>query len=297
MAENAYISAGHGFVGPDGRTYEVISVQSATQAGASCGIFPTYAQRVSLNERLDQRLTEYEDIANRTALTAGGANVFQWGTTGATLDQPLTGMAVQKGASDVTAGRLLTTGAFGLLEVGRRTSTEISQTYEPAGSLAGENTKFCRVYNSVSGAWLPWSIQYGSHNVLSAVALSGGKPTGGLIFRGSGPNGSFVQLADGTLLCQHEITLSYATVNILSANWTFPAAFTAPPYTALTLSNQGGDYTGGVTLRDIGAACVFPTGNTTGIFNLYRASGATGTWATNASALKVKVTAQGKWSA
>lgn len=111
----------------------------------------------------------------------------------------------------------------------------------------------------------------------------------------TGPNGRAYRFANGLQVCEHELTLSYATADILAATWPLPAAFSRPPVFSLSLSNQGADYTGGVNFRDIGNPYFFPSSNTTATINLYRTSGATGTWATNASALKVKVKAEGQW--
>lgn len=81
---------GHGFVGPDGRTYEVREVLSATtldltsgymgssQSGGSYSIFPTYAQLFSFNTRLNALLTEYQQIAD-----GPGAGLFANGSAAA----------------------------------------------------------------------------------------------------------------------------------------------------------------------------------------------------------------------
>lgn len=116
------------------------------------------------------------------------------------IDLPVTGPAVTQTASDVTAGRLLKVGDYGL------------------GAAAGVTV-------------------FGRANILGTVGQSGGVPTGAVIERGSNANGEFLRLADGTQICTRT-NLSSANASTAlgslfrsSANvtWTYPAAFVAAP--------------------------------------------------------------------
>jgi hypothetical protein len=181
---------------------------------------------------------------------------------------------------------------FGTAQIKRRTADEISQTYEPAGSLSGENIQFFRVFDSVAEQWLPWATQYSSANIYAPIDYQNGVARGGVMVRDEGVNGTVWRFGNGLQLCQTELTLNYASPQILSAAWTLPASFSGTPWRGLNLSNQLADYSGGVTLRDIGRDFTFPTGNSTVTFNLYRAQGAAGTW--GATAAKVQAFAFGK---
>ena len=154
------VAAGHGFVGPDGRTYEVGAVVSAsqltlatsylgsTQASASYGIYPTYAQLLQFQQRLDALLTDYESIAtgagigrfqngtaalpgmtfegdldnglylsgaNQIGVSTGAVRRLLLSTSAMQVDVPITGSAVQSSIFDTTSGKLMAVGAGGLL--------------------------------------------------------------------------------------------------------------------------------------------------------------------------------------
>ncbi|GAB4290390.1 MAG: DUF2793 domain-containing protein [Roseovarius sp.] len=80
---------------------------------------------------------------------------------------------------------------------------------------------------------------YGPGNLLGTVGQSGGVPTGAVIERGSGAEGSYVRFADGTQICTHLLSVPATDtaegalfVSATDAIWTFPAAFAAPPAVA-----------------------------------------------------------------
>lgn len=69
-------------------------------------------------------------------------------------------------------------------------------------------------------------------NILGTVSQSAGVPTGAVIEEGSNANGTYIRYADGTQICRGStgtITIA-ATANTTQAI-TYPAAFTAAPYT------------------------------------------------------------------
>jgi hypothetical protein len=66
---------------------------------------------------------------------------------------------------------------------------------------------------------------YSRGNILGPVSMAGGTPTGAVMEQGQTANGDYLRFADGTQICQHEITLAFVNGTICTATWTFPAAF------------------------------------------------------------------------
>ncbi|UWS78523.1 hypothetical protein N1037_14740 [Phaeobacter sp. G2] len=145
------LQTGWGFVGPDGRTYEVFSVESATQitlaspymgataAGQTYAAFPTQSLAHDLTARLQDLISNYQGIYDKagqgrfpgdvvfdadrdTGMTnpAGNAiglkagDVLQLMLAGGVAS----GAAVQSSPDDFTVGKLLKLGAGGLGSVG-----------------------------------------------------------------------------------------------------------------------------------------------------------------------------------
>lgn len=73
--------------------------------------------------------------------------------------------------------------------------------------------------------WDPFALIYSQATLLGGVSESAGVPTGALIERGSNANGEYVRFADGLQICQHTLTLAYASIARLELSWTFPAEF------------------------------------------------------------------------
>jgi hypothetical protein len=67
---------------------------------------------------------------------------------------------------------------------------------------------------------------YGPGSLLGPVGLAGGVPTGGVIERGTTPDGDFVRFADGTQICTHALELDFLNAGKMTGTWTYPAAFT-----------------------------------------------------------------------
>lgn len=168
----------------------------------------------------------------------------------------VSGAAVQADALDMTAGRLMRTGAFGLgadglpPEIGDVDSKDtacgfymykVSSTNAASlpATLSGgwgiiriERGTGAAVTQTawrnnqqgggrwwrsyVSGSWEAWRNMYDSANILDPVSQSGGTPTGGVIERGSNGNGEYIRFADGTQMC----------INANAPITTAPAAFT-----------------------------------------------------------------------
>lgn len=150
---------------------------------------------------------------------------------------------VTTSATDVTAGRLLKVGDFGLSTsiggVNIRTHPVNSFLSGGAGNQLtsspdngfGSAIKFghpsqasdyyAAIYRShdserwfVTGSYgqgvQPWCELYHNRNILGTVSQSGGAPTGAIIQRGSNANGEFVRFADGTQICWRTVVLSGA---------------------------------------------------------------------------------------
>jgi len=146
--------------------------------------------------------------------------------------------------TDITAGRLLKVGDFG---IGGIPATYISSdlngiesggTYyvynnanaplTGAGSVAtlkveaitGNDTnqiwtnrlgrRFFRSQNS--STWTAWREIYHTGNLLGTVSQSAGVPTGAVIETGSNVNGSYTKFADGTMICAHNKSVTPASV-------------------------------------------------------------------------------------
>ena len=162
-------------------------------------------------------------------------------------DGTVTGAAVMGTSTDTDAGKLMTTGAFGLGEtslpplLGDFDDTDTASGFyrmtgstlnRPTGTTAGavavlrqsgggfaqfvaftDGARATRSYNG--STFTAWSPSYGSANLLAPVRQSGGEPTAGVIERGSNANGDYVRFADGTQIC----------TNGNAAITTAPAAF------------------------------------------------------------------------
>ncbi len=115
------------------------------------------------------------------------------------IELPVTGPAVTQTATDVTAGRLLKVGDYGL------------------GAAAG-------------------AVAFGRANILGMVSQVAGAPTGAVIERGSNANGDYVRFADGTQICTRtNLSAANASTALGSlfrsddVTWTYPAAFVGAP--------------------------------------------------------------------
>ncbi|WP_233544967.1 DUF2793 domain-containing protein [Pseudooceanicola sediminis] len=145
------------------------------------------------------------------------------------------GAAVQSGALDDTAGRLLGVGAFGLGDSGSGVAapSDDADLCVAAGTYsltaAGSNTPVAdpsggslmvlrggagtarQIYVAETGqrvwsrgyaaGWQPWVEMFTQASVVGPVAQTGGTPSGAVIESGSNANGEYTRWADGTQIC------------------------------------------------------------------------------------------------
>ena len=93
-------------------------------------------------------------------------------------------------------------------------------------------------------AWSDWSPVFTTANVVGTVSEDAGTPTGAVIERGSTATGDYLRFADGTQICTRIETLAVVTTPLGAlhrdaalADWSFPAAFAAPPVMALSCTS------------------------------------------------------------
>lgn len=151
---------------PDGRAYEITVINSATSitiapaymgstvSGSAYSISPTRAYELDLASRVLSLITSFEDVKNNAgaskmadfirylsdqdtgwqrvasntqAAICGGVEALRLTATGAS------GGAVQSSATDATAGKLVTVGAWGLGAQGSPEISDINSVSTPAG--------------------------------------------------------------------------------------------------------------------------------------------------------------------
>jgi hypothetical protein len=255
---------------------------------------------------------------NRLALVTGGADRLEIDNSGATLTGLLTGTAVMQSQTDATPGRLMKTGSFGfggllplLLDFSVVDQSIIPgftpMTWRSAVRAAqpvsiADRSSTCdaprpgaRPSCSWSRApppprlWPAWHIPARAATALGRPGSAAGWPAAAAM-----PAGGTCGLPDGTQTCTGLVTLACSGVaGILTAIWTYPAAFSAPPVTSFISRTSGGDYTN-VGLRGMGARVVYP-GTLTAVLNQYSAPGASGTWDGTSQIANVSVIATGRW--
>lgn len=170
------------------------------------------------------------DSTNRLAV-ASAATLFTHAGAGHQLK-------LNKNAAGDTASLLFQTGFSGRAEMGTAGSDAFAVKVSPDGSAwaTGLALSTGGVAALLAGARIGGKLAYHRGNVVGTVSQTSGTPTGALVERGTGANGDWVRLADGTQICW-KLNLSAATVSTAdgalfkSANvsWIFPAAFSAAP--------------------------------------------------------------------
>ncbi|MGB5903820.1 MAG: pyocin knob domain-containing protein [Xanthobacteraceae bacterium] len=146
------------------------------------------------------------------------------------------GLIKQTSANDVTADRVLMTGAYGwgtnslaaadlnaAINPGVYASDPATASRPPGntyynvivvrlgsalisqiaalGTSSSTNTCYMRGSNDNGTTWSAWSRFYMTSNIVGTVSQSGGVPTGAIVERGNNGNGSWVRFADGTQIC------------------------------------------------------------------------------------------------
>lgn len=110
-------------------------------------------------------------------------------------------------------------------------------------------------------------------NIVGTVSQSGGVPTGAIIEQGSNSNGRFTRFADGTQICYNsDIRLSFQDTGVISATWTFPAAFSLQPVLFCMRAETSTTMT--PTINSV-IPCTFGNGSTSGILEYRRVTGGT----------------------
>ena len=253
-------------VSPDGTAFSTgLSVAAATgvvtvPSGLLVANGTLAAPGLGFGSEPDLGLTRIS--AGQMGLCAGGAARAEVSATTLKVSVPVTGTAITQSAADVTAGRLLKVGDFGLGSVIEFSGSIDDPAQTPSGFLrvmatatgtkpAGvttfnlltlrrgtvapyANTSQIAVVDTTNDvlsrswngtAWTGWSVSFRRGNILGTVSQTGGVPTGGVIERGSNANGDYTRFADGTQICRVSFTSS-ATAAVTR---TFPAAFSAAP--------------------------------------------------------------------
>ena len=89
--------------------------------------------------------------------------------------------------------------------------------------------------DTTAGRLMRADYGYSRGNLLGTVSQTAGVPTGAVIERTTGANGSTVRFADGTMICTHSLsfastaTATGALFTSASQAWTFPATFAVTP--------------------------------------------------------------------
>jgi len=210
---------------------------------------------------------------------AAGTNyrVAASGGVGTYTDRYVYAAYAQESENDATAGRLMATGAGGLVSSGVP-SANISTTGGnndgtgflsvstgavgiPSGASRGGVLKFGYAgsersmlysdplnsqihirhrFSAVADAWGQWYKIFHTGNILGPVSQSSGLATGAIIQRGANSNGEFVRFADGTQICTlYDATAVSVAVNAtLAKMWTFPVSFLSKTSYSITGTNR-----------------------------------------------------------
>lgn len=225
------------------------------------------------------------------------------------------GTAVQSTLQDGTEGRLMRVGAFGLGEARSvPLMGDIDATDSPTGwyqytaattnsaslpAVLQNSAGVLRIerYNAslliqtawrnnfngglwmrehAVGSWGAWRMILDHTNILGTVSQTGGQPTGALIERGAGVDGTYLRFADGTQICTHQFDTPAS-----SHTWTFPVSFTTgvpPVVTAMAQHDTAARIvTTGTTQSETGAT-----------FSLWDTSGAS-------APARLQVMSTGRW--
>lgn len=137
-------------------------------------------------------------------------------------------LKINKAAAGQTASLLYQSNWAGRAEMGLAGTDDFSVKVSADGSAWTDALTIARATGLVSapqGLRIGGAVPYTRSNVLGTVSQSGGVPTGAVIERISGANGTAVRFADGTLICSHSLTGSASA----AVGWTYPSTFIAAP--------------------------------------------------------------------
>lgn len=268
-----------------------------------------FALRTSADGSTWNTVLAADPTAQEITLSPAGTVQARLSDTAFELDVPMTGSAVQSSLSDNTDGRVMKTGAFGLggLSLSYTGNLDVTDNsiapgfhHFSGGAVGGtsprlsgwfhmlhrrrgagggemqlvvqENANDVFVRSRVVGGWSDWVMQYSQENAVGIVGQVSGVPTGSLLETGSGANGVYLRLADGTQICWID-DLSVAGLSgagpiyqSATVSWTFPIAFLAG--TEPVVTGQG---------RDVGRWVTCGTASATAVDLAAMGTAATGT--------------------
>ncbi|GIT91434.1 hypothetical protein JANAI62_18910 [Jannaschia pagri] len=138
---------------------------------------------------------------------------------------------------------------------------------------------------------------YGPGNLLAPVSMGAGAvPTGGVLERGTTATGNFVKMADGTLICTAEITLTQVASSRIEGTWTFPVSFIDPADLIITSHLDDDSVNDHCTpfVTSLGLRTHLPPSTTAVTFRQYRIAGMSN-FASGDYAL-ARVMAVGRWA-
>lgn len=240
------------------------------------------------------------DAVNVLAL-AGEASLFSHAGAGHQIK-------VNKASAAETASLLFQSNWTGHAEMGLAGDTGFSIKVSPDGGTWTDALAFDPTSGHASGAAIQQSATdttagrlmrtdwgYGPGNLLGAVTEAGGTPTGAVIERGSTGNGDYVRLADGTQICWIRADLTYDSGQRLIFGWTFPMAFVATGFPAISvnLENEFGATPGPSQLHGPYARQGSTPDTATCSLRLYRSDGAPDF--ASGDSLPVQAMAIGRW--
>ncbi|WP_108448774.1 prophage tail fiber N-terminal domain-containing protein [Halomonas sp. BN3-1] len=134
-------------------------------------------------------------------------------------------------------------GEGGTVVVSRHGGAFVTQV----ATAGGSGKMAVRTGGGPSFSWDEWRLIYTSNSIVSSVYDTGGIPGGGVFEVGYNTNGSFLKLADGTLICvftgTRDIYTTTASGSLFRSPsgivWTFPSAFHTVPYSSFEYRRSG----------------------------------------------------------
>ncbi len=208
--------------------------QSALQLGSAPALFAVNASA---------------DMTNRFSV-ASDATLFSHDGAGHQ-------MKLNKAGASDTASLLFQSGFSGRAEMGLSGSDAFSIKVSPDGTSWVNAMEFDAATGVVTGEAIQLNetdtstgrlaradFVYGPGNLLGPVAMAGSNPSGAVIEAVSNANGQSVRWADGTMMCHFPaLDLVQASATHLTASWTFPAGFVAPPMVTFSLPTASAQWT------------------------------------------------------
>ncbi|MGD9861694.1 MAG: pyocin knob domain-containing protein [Pseudodonghicola sp.] len=231
----------------------ILSQWNTYLSGVLSGLFPAgTAGSPSIARQGDTNTGFYWPAADQIAAATNGIRRWLLSATAMQVDVPITGTAVQQSKMDVTAGRLLTAGAYGW-------GIPAPEVLDDMDRHDLSNAVY-KVDNNVTVGTFPAEVS--SSAVLLVMRPAYNQTTqmyctpngGGVYIRssysttswgpwrrldavyGSGPNGAYARYPDGTLICWGAVVTSASA----EAPVVFPAAFASTTNLRVSLGVYSG---------------------------------------------------------